>query len=122
MEIIFMFVSLMLGGIGVIAYDRYKHREYYKKNSIAKKETFVFLRENNAYIRKKLREKGFNVCPCTLSYRNDYLYASLDRSIICGFNERQVHLIEDAKKNGARVIDCAKNLSAFIIELKMLDL
>ena len=122
MEIIFMFVSLMLGGIGVIAYDRYKHREYYKKNSIAKKETFVFLRENNAYIRKKLREKGFNICPCALSYRNGYLYASLDRSIICGFNESQMHLIEDARKNGSKVVDCARNLKVFIEELDKLNL
>lgn len=117
MYLLFVVISV----IAIIAYDRIKYRKYYTKDN-THEETFVFLRANNAYIRKKLKEQGFNICPCALSYRNDYLYACLDRSIICGFNENQMHLIEDAKRNNTKMIDCARNLSVFIRELKKLDL
>lgn len=121
MEIILSFVALILGSVVVIAYDRYKYRRYYNKVKHSK-ETFVFLRANNAYIRKRLKEEGFNVCFCAHSYSNNYLYACLDHSLICGFNESQMHLIDDAKKKGSKMVDCAKNLNAFIEELKKLEL
>lgn len=114
-------VFIAISAIAIIVYDRIKYRKYYTKDN-SFEETLVILRENNPYIRKILREEGFNLCPCAFNYRFGYLYACLDRSIICGFNESQMHLIEDAKKNGAKIIDCARNVNVFIEELKKLEL
>lgn len=114
-----VFITVVLSVIVILLYGRIKQR--CKKNN-AHKKTIVILRANNAYIRKKLRERDFNVCTCADLYYNDWLYATTDGIIICGFNENKTHVIEDARKNGMRIIDCAKNLSVFIKELQNLDL
>lgn len=115
------FVMTVIAFVIVVIFFDMKDR-YNRKKQEKKTKTFVFLRENNAHVRNELRKLGFNVCPCALSYRNDYLYAALDRAIICGFNERSQNLIENARNNGMRVVDCAKNLGVFINELQKLEL
>lgn len=113
-----VFITVALSVIAILLYDRIKKR--CKKNN-AHKKTIVFLRANNAYIRKKLRERGFNVCTCANLYYNDWLYATTDGAIVCGFNENKMHIVDDARKNGMRIADCAKNLSVFVKELQNLD-
>lgn len=114
-----IFITIALSVIVILLYDRIK--KLHKRND-AHKCAFVFLRANNAYIRKKLRERGFNVCTCANLYYNDWLYATMDGAIVCGFNENKMHIVDDARKNGMRIIDCAKNLSVFVKELQNLDL
>lgn len=114
-----IFITIALSVIVILLYDRIK--KLHKRND-AHKYAFVFLRANNAYIRKKLRERGFNVCTCANLYYNDWLYATMDGAIVCGFNENKMHIVDDARKNGMHIIDCAKNLSVFVKELQNLDL
>lgn len=113
-------IFIALSVISIIIYDSINKSTTRRKKS--QKGAMVFLRANNAYIRKKLEEKGFNVCPCARLYYNDWLYTTTHGATICGFNESKMHLIDDARKNGMCIVDCAKSLSVFISELKKLEI
>ena len=85
-----------------------------RKQVATKQEKFVFLRVNNEPIRNTIREAGINLCPCCRSFSNNYLFANLEGSVVCGFNESRHHFIEDADKYKHEVVDCGDNVLMFI--------
>ena len=106
---------LWLVAIAVVAYDRFKYRKYY-----ASKSKLVVLRFNNNYVRKLLKDKGFNLCDCAYYNTNRYLFTT-EGDRICGFTEDCVHLIEDAEKNKQEVVDCDININRFVYEIQKLQ-
>lgn len=92
-----------------------------RKQVTTKQGKFVFLRVNNEPIRNTIREAGINLCPCCRSFSNNYLFANLEGSMVCGFNESRHHFIEDAEKYKHEVVDCGDNVLMFITEVLQLN-
>lgn len=92
-----------------------------RKQVTTKQGKFVFLRANNEPIRNTIREAGINLCPCCLAFSNNYLFANLEGSMVCGFNESRHHFIEEAEKYKHEVVDCGDNVLMFITEVLQLN-
>lgn len=98
--------------VAIIAYDRIRHRKYYKQN-----EKIVILRLNNPVVRKQVREAGIDLCPCAREFRNTYLYTS-DGITVCGFNENRQHIISAAIRKCVELVDCGNDVLRFIQEVQ----
>ena len=103
----------VIGGYVYAVYDSYKYRK-------CKRSKLVVLRLNNNYVRKLLKDKGFNLCDCAYYNTNRYLFTT-EGDRICGFTEDCVHLIEDAEKNQQEVVDCDININRFVYEIQKLQ-
>lgn len=92
-----------------------------RKQVATKQGKFVFLRVNNEPIRNTIRAAGINLCPCCRAFSNNYLFANLEGSMVCGFNESRHHFIEEAEKYKHEVVDCGDNVLMFITEVLQLN-
>lgn len=110
-------LSLFLISV-IVLYGRYESDR--EDDNKRKGKTFVYLRVNNDIVRKSIRESGLKICTCALNYTNGYLYAEQDKPYICGFNEHNMHCIQNAHRDRMQVVDCGKNVEIFIKEVKAL--
>lgn len=92
-----------------------------RKQVATKEGKFVFLRVNNEPIRNTIRGSGIKLCPCCHTFANNYLFANLEGSMVCGFNESRHHFIEEAEKDKREVVDCGDNVLMFITEVLQLN-
>lgn len=91
------------------------------KQVATKQGKFVFLRVNNEPIQNTIRAAGINLCPCCRAFSNNYLFANLEGSMVCGFNESRHHFIEEAEKYKHEIVDCGDNVLMFITEVLQLN-